>query len=147
MAFNIVLQVNNSNFNALDKNLSTIVTLSGTLKETTTISDPVIIIEATPAQIADCNYMTISTFNRSYFVKNIKSVRNGLWEITGHVDVLSSFKSQIRANTGIVHKSEKNYNLYLDDGSFKQYNYPIIKTKTFNTGFRKLEFVLAVAGK
>ena len=90
--------------------------------------------------------MTILTFGRSYFVNNITSVRNGVFEISAHVDVLSSFKTQIRGNAAIIRRQENKWNLYLNDGVFKVYQNPMVLTKEFPNGFSAPEFVLAVAG-
>ena len=145
MAFNITLQTNTSEDNKLDKTLTNIMTVSGELKEDTSIIDPVIRIECNLASVTGCNYMTVPTFGRSYFVNNIRSVRTGLVEFSCHVDVLSSFKSQIRSNRAIVKKQENNWNLYLNDGTFKVYQNPMVLTKAFPSGFTTQEFVLAVA--
>lgn len=146
MAFNIVLQTNNSDKNVLDKSLTNIATISGTLKNETSIINPVILITGNLTTYVNCNYMTISTFGRSYFVTDIRSIRNGLIEVSGHVDVLTSYKNQIRENTGIIHRQENLWNLYLNDGAFRVYQNPIVLTKEFSTGFSTPEFVLAVAG-
>ena len=146
MAFNITLQRNNSESNKLTKSLTTIATVSGTLREATSIIDPVIKIEGSLTDYTACNYLTIPTFNRSYFVKNITSVRNGIIELACHVDVLSSFASEIRANRAIIKRQEKRWNLYLNDGSFKVYQNPHVITKAFPNGFTRQEFVLAIAG-
>lgn len=146
MAFNIVLQTNNSDKNVLDKSLTNIATISGTLKNETSIINPVILISGNLSTYVNCNYMTISTFGRSYFVTDIRSIRNGLIEVSGHVDVLTSYKNQIRENTGIIHRQENLWNLYLNDGAFRVYQNPIVLTKEFSTGFSTPEFVLAVAG-
>ena len=146
MAFNITLQVNSSDKTALDKNLTDIATLSGVLKSNTSIIDPVITFEGNISNYINCNYMTIPTFGRAYFVNNITSVRNGVFEISAHVDVLSSFKTQIRGNTAIIRRQENVWNLYLNDGVFKVYQNPMVLTKEFPTGFATPEFVLAVAG-
>lgn len=146
MAFNIELQVNSSDRNHLSKSVSTIATVSGVLKEETSIIDPVIKIECNLSQFTGCNYMTIPAFGRSYFVNNIRSIRNGLVEFSCHVDVLSTFASQIRNNIAITKRQENNWNLYLNDGTFKIYQNPNVLTKAFPSGFTTQEFVLAVAG-
>lgn len=147
MAFDIILQKNNSERNKMDKSVSTLATLTGTLKGDTSIIDPVILVESTIATMKQCNYLTISQFGRKYFVNNVKSIRSNLYELTCHVDVISSFSSQIRSCAGIVKRSEKSYNLYLDDGSLKVYNNPKNKIIAFSgAGFSTQEFVLAVAG-
>ena len=146
MPFNITLQRNNSERNKLTKDISEILTVSGELKTETSIIDPVIIIECDLSAVTGCNYISLPAFGRSYFVNNIRSIRTGLVEFSCHVDVLSTFASQIRENTGIVRKQENNWNLYLNDGSFKIYQNPNVLTKAFPSGFTTQEFVLAVAG-
>lgn len=146
MAFQVLLQANNSEKNKLDKDLATISTISGTLKNETSIVDPVILIEVDLTNLINCNYMTIPSFGRSYFVTNIRSIRRNLVEVSAHVDVLSSFASQIRNNVAIVRRQENRWNLYLNDGVFKVYQNPMVLTREFPTGFSTFEFVLAVAG-
>lgn len=147
MSFSIVIQTNSSENNKLDKTITDIATLTGTLRQETSIIDPVIRIEGDLSLYTGANYCTISAFGRSYFINNITSIRNGLFEISCHVDVLSSFKTQIRANSAIIHKSERNWNLYLNDGSLKTYQNPLVYTKKFSSGFPEQEyFILGVAG-
>ena len=146
MAFEIILQVNNSEKNKLSKSVTNIITVTGELKTETSIIDPVIIINCKLEDVTKCNYMTISSFGRSYFVNNIRSIRSGLVEFSCHVDVLSSFADAIKTNSAIVRKQENNWNLYLNDGSFKVYQNPMVLTKAFPAGFTNREFVLAVAG-
>lgn len=146
MAFNIMLQINSSEKNKLDKTIADIATVSGVLKEDTSIIDPVIKIECNLSDYVNCNYITIPEFGRKYFVNNIRSVRNGLVEFSCHVDVLSSFADSIRSNKAIIRRQENNWNLYLNDGTFKVYQNPMVLTKAFPSGFTQQEFVLAVAG-
>lgn len=146
MAFQVLLQTNNSEKNKLDKDLITISAITGILKNETSIVDPVILIEVDLTNLITCNYMTIPAFGRSYFVTNIRSIRRNLVEVSAHVDVLSSFASQIRNNVAIVRRQENRWNLYLNDGVFKVYQNPMVLTREFPTGFSTFEFVLAVAG-
>lgn len=146
MAFNIVLQTSNSEPNRVTKNITDIMTVSGVLKEETSIIDPVIKIECDLSAVTGCNYLTIPAFGRKYFVNNIRSIRNGLVEFSCHVDVLTSFAAGIRGATAIIKRQESLWNLYLNDGSFKVYQNPNVLTKAFPTGFSTQEFVLAVAG-
>lgn len=143
---NITLQINNSEKNRLDKSITDLITLTGTLRDKTSIVDPIIVIEGDLSSYVNCNYLTISAFNRSYFVNNITSLKNDLFEITAHVDVLSTYKSQIRANSAIIARQEKKWNLYLNDGVFKTYQNPHIVTKAFPSGFTEQHFIFSVAG-
>ena len=146
MSFNIILQRNNSENNKVGKSITDIATVTGTLKEETSIIDPIIKIAGDISDYTGCNYITISAFERSYFVLNIRSLRNGLFELTCHVDVLESFKSEIRDNKCIIKRQENKWNLYLNDGSLKVYQNPLVLTKEFPSGFANPEFVLAIAG-
>lgn len=144
--FTIQLQTNNSELNKLDKDINTLLSVNGTLKSDTSIIDPIILIECDLNNVANCNYLTIESFNRSYFITNVRSVRNGLVEFTCHVDVLSSYKNEIRSNNAIIKRQENQWNLYLNDGSLKIYQNPNVLTKAFPSGFTTQELVLAVAG-
>lgn len=146
MAFNIVLMRNKSEAIRVTKTTETISTVTGVLKESTSIIDPVIKIECNLSTVTTCNYISIPTFGRFYFVNNITSINNGIVEFSCHCDVLSSFASAIKANKAIIRRQEFNWNLYLNDGSFRVYQNPLIVTKEFPYGFNTQEFVLAVAG-
>lgn len=143
---NIILQRNNSDDRRFTKDISALASMSGYLRDESSIIDPVIMIEGSASSLANCNYMSIPEFGRSYFVTDISSVRNNLIQVSGHVDVLSTYRDAILANSGIIRRQENNWNLYLDDGSFKVYNNPIILTRAFPSGFSTMSFILAVAG-
>lgn len=148
MSFSIKAQTNNSEPITVDKDLTDITTLTGTLREQTSIIDPVFIVEADITDLIDCNYLTVESFGRSYFVNNIESISNGLAALSCHVDVLSSFKTAIRANKGIVRRAESSnaYNLMINDNSLVAYQDPYILTEPFTAGFTGTSFILAVAG-
>lgn len=146
MAFTVALQSNSSPKNQLDKSISGVLSVSGTLKEGTSVIDPVILVQAPLSTLVNANYMAISAFGRSYFITDIRSIRNDLVEISGHVDVLSTYAAGIRGNNAIIYRQENDWNLYLDDGSFQIYQNPNVLTRPFPSGFSTLEFVLAVAG-
>lgn len=146
MSFDIVLMRNNSEKNRLTKDTETIMTVSGFLREGTSIIDPVIKIECDISDVVGCNYLSIPIFGRKYFVNDIRSIRNRLFEFSCHVDVLSTYADAIRENTGIIKRQENEWNLYLNDGTFKVYQNPIVLTRAFPSGFTTQEFVLAVAG-
>lgn len=147
MSFTVHVQHNNSENEALTKTIKDLETLEGELNTSSSIIDPIITVTGmTNLTLRDANYMTISAFGRKYFINDIINVRTGVWELHAHVDVLSSFASEIKANTGIIARQENKWNLYLDDGLFKTYQNPNIITKKFPTGFTTTSFVLAVAG-
>ena len=142
----IVLYQNTSEFNAVDKTLSELVTLSGTLREQSSIIDPVINISDIDNYIGSANYAYIPEFNRYYFITNIDSVRENLWRISFHVDVLYTYREQIRTNSAIIERNEREYDLKLNDGLFQTQQNPRIAQYPFPSGFNTWNFVLAIAG-
>ena len=146
MSINILLQKNSSERVCLTKNTTTILAVEAYLKDDTSIIDPVFIIEADLAAISEVNYLTVDAFRRSYFVLNMISLTNNLVELNCHVDVLSSFASEIKANKGIVYRQENEWNLYLNDGVIQAYQNPIVTTQTFPKGFTEQNYVLVCAG-
>lgn len=150
MSFPVVFYTNNSSSNKVDKELVEKYTVNGTLRNGCSIIDPVILFEANSPgfQSNRVNYLYVAEFERYYYVTNIVSVNYTLWEVHCHVDVLMSFKEQIRAQTAVVSRQESKYNLMLDDGIFMTYQNPKIQTLLFSnpTPFETQEFVLVVAG-
>ena len=150
MSFTIALQKNNSPDNKVDKEIFEIAYATGTMKSETSILDPVILIESqlTEEFVKNINYATIDAFGRSYFVTNIVFGISGLWEISMHVDVLSTYKTKLRNQTAVVARSETAYNMYLDDGWFMAYQNPKIEKRYFSveSPFEAEEYVLVVAG-
>ena len=96
----------------------------------------------------NANYMFLPDYRRYYYITDITQVRANLVKISGRVDVLMSFKDEIQNSIGIVRKQERNYNLFLDDGSLKVYQDKLIICKEFPNGFPKENdhFILVTAG-
>lgn len=132
----ITLYTNNSEDNRVTKDLTQLTTppLTGTLREASSVLHPSVLI-AGEAPAATCNYMYIAEFGRYYFVTDIVTVRNGLYMISGRVDVLMTYDAQIRAHKAIVKRQENDWNLYLDDGAFKVYSDPDTQVLNFPAGF------------
>lgn len=140
-----IIQKNKSENNRVDKELENLATIEITLKKDTSIIEPVFFLSG-DSNIKNANYITVPDFGRSYFIKNITSVRQGLWEASCKVDVLTSFKDAIRSNEAIIQNQERRFNLMIDDGTFKVYQDPIVTTIEFPNGFSEKNFILAIAG-
>ena len=92
----------------------TALTLTGELRKSTSVKNPVIVVESTDA-IIGYNYCFITEFARYYFITDIKSVRNGLWEVSMRVDVLMSFQSDILSSEAIIdHETTPDISNYLN---------------------------------
>lgn len=141
----IELYTNNSEVESVVKDLTTLQTLDGTLREATSILNPTIKIEGL-TDIDKINYMYIPEFGRYYFVNDIRSIRNNLFEVSAHVDVLMTYAEEIKQQRGVIRRQENVWNTYLDDGTFKAYQNPVIVTKVFPNGFNDNSFVLALSG-
>lgn len=127
------------------KNLQDEISLTGSLKEESSVIDPVILIES--ENLADYNYAWIDEFHRFYFIKNINCVRNDLWRLSMHVDVLTTYADYIKQNNGIITRNENVWNLYYQDNQFKILNYETIQTKAFGASLiPSSQYVLIVAG-
>lgn len=147
MSFDISFGVNNSPTNKINKDITISQTVSGTLKAGTSVIDPVILIAGDAGTYSAYNYMQIDAFNgRKYFITDIRTQANGILEISGHVDVLYTYATEILAQTAVLARQENNWNLYIEDGIFKTYANSKIVTKSFPSGFDSQSFVLAVAG-
>lgn len=124
--------------------------VEGVLRGGTSISDPVIVVqsEIPDHMVSQINYAYIEAFGRYYYVTGIRTETNVLWSISMHVDVLMTYKAQIRQQNAIVARQAEQYNLMLDDGWFMAYQNPRHQLKLFSnaTPFETQEFVLVVAG-
>lgn len=130
--------------NKLDKTLTDEVQYTGTLKESTSILNPVILVQA---ESVSGNYARIPDFGRYYFITDIISVRTGLWEVHMAVDVLTTYAASIKEQTAVIERQENKYNLWLNDPEFTIYNYGNVRTLQWPNGFNdNQEFILAVAG-
>lgn len=143
---NIILYVNNSEKNKIGKALTNDFSLSGTLRDATNIINPVILIEI--SEIGNYNYCYINNFNRYYFITDITVIRTGLFAISLMVDVLESFKSDIK-NLSVILLNTQNVGSsnYLPSPVFRNN----VKSKTdilnFPNGLNDSgEFILITAG-
>ena len=144
----ISFYINTSEKEKFDKSLTNEKSLTGFLKQATSVINPVITIEIeNPSQY---NYCHIPQFHRYYFINDMINVRNNLWEIHMHVDALSSFKSQIRANKAIIEKNQylTNANQYYNDGNtFVHDSKETNEIATFQNGFDDIpHYILITAG-
>lgn len=146
----IILYNNHSENNKLNKTIVKIVELSGYLREQTSLINPQILIEFHPDQfdgyvkddnqvyviyngikitwdsfiynyVLSANYVYIPDFNRYYFINDITSVRQNLWRLTLHVDVLMSYKNEIGNTKAFVIRNEFNFDPMVRDDEISYY--------------------------
>lgn len=139
----ILLYNNSSPRNKITKALAQVGTLAGTLRDETNIVSPTIRISG--AVFPDFNYAQIPDFNRYYYLKDVRSVRSGIWDISLQSDPLMSFN--LSSASGVVIESELIGNNYLDHRHFIR----SVKSKTdivtFPSGLLDTgEYILITAG-
>lgn len=142
----VELFTNTSENYRIDKFIQSQGTYDCVLKDDCSIENPIILIS--DVSLVGINYMRIQSFNRYYYIEDIVSVHNGMWEIHAHVDVLMSYRNEIRECQATFKRQEHLFNMYIDDPEFKTYNKSQIVTKLFSGGSlsKNLEYVLVVAG-
>lgn len=142
------LYENKSDERVLNKSISTVATYEGYLRDESSITNPIVLIEGVfnIGNNSNANYMYLPDYRRYYYITDIIQKRANLVEIHGRVDVLMSFKDEIKNCSGIVKKQANKWNLYLDDGTLKVYQNKILITKEFPSGFTTNNFILVTSG-
>lgn len=145
----IVLYLNASEPNVVAKAIATVATLTGSLREASSVTNPIIRIEM--GNPVEANYAYISDFNRYYYIDDIVSLRTNLWELHLKVDVLMSFASSIKNSLAVIEETslegDGRVNSYVSNDSFAR----LVKDKTdiiqFPDGFNEQPyFILITAG-
>lgn len=124
-------------------------TLNGQFRDESSVIDPIFRIEKTNPNEFYYNYMYIPAFNRWYYINDFVSIRNNIWEIHAHVDVLYTWRADIKNFKCIIDKSSSldNANLYMDDGSFVMDSRKYNSVLSFPEGLSQDgEFILICAG-
>ena len=104
----ITLYTNDSENNKLEKTITNSILLEGNLRDESSIINPIILISSNKEDIPYMyNYAYIPAFGRYYFITDIESVRTGIWRVSMHVDVLMSYKEQIKNLNVIINNSEE----------------------------------------
>ena len=141
----IKLYKNLSEVNTIGKTLTEESVRNGTLKDGCSVLSPSVVL--TGENLSVFNYAYIPQFSRYYFIKEITSVKSGLWEISMRVDVLETYKDSIKANTAIIKRQEKIWDMYINDEKFKAESTNKTATIMFpQNHFNTVNFILTVAG-
>lgn len=138
---------NTSDNRCIRKKLLNEFSLSGTLRDSCNVLEPVLNIEND--EPIRYNYAYIPDFKRYYFIRKITSLRKGIWTVEFEVDPLMSFKGDILALAVVVDKQSdiSNSDEYIDDGSLVTDNYTFKSIYNFEKGFNdKGEYILITAG-
>ena len=113
--FKIKLYQNRGERNRVDKTkyLTNVGELFGVLREDSSITNLTITIQNNTQPTF--NYCFIEKFNRYYYVSDVRSIRNNLWEIDLKVDVLMTYRTAIGECEGFITRNQYIYNDYIVD--------------------------------
>lgn len=143
----IKLYYNTSDNRTIRKNLINEYSISGKLRESCDLINPVLTIQQ--YKVIRHNYAYIPEFHRYYFINKVTSISRNLWRVELEVDPLMSFKGDILALQVVVDKqsSDSIGDEYIDDGSLVADNYTFKSVYNFNKGFNDHgEYILITAG-
>lgn len=148
----LTLYKNSSEKNKVNKTLTEIITLEGSLLESTSVINPSIKIFLTGERISgyviednaefvvyngvkltfdsfiydivlSANYARIADFNRYYFITDIISIRRNIWQIELSCDVLMSYKDDFLKLKAFIGRNEFNYVMDAVD-ELRDFHYP-----------------------
>lgn len=137
---------NNSDANVVQKSITAKGTVTGTLREGCSIIDPVIKIEGiSGSDLPYLNYLEIVEFGRYYYIRDIVLVGK-LFEVHCHIDVLNTYKDQIKPLRAVIARQEQVNNVMLTDGLLKTYADPHIEIRRASGGFTDYQYIFCVAG-
>lgn len=105
MSFSVQLLNTTDDPRKLDKTFTTIATVTATPTENCTILSPRLILNYT-GTLTGVNYMYIPFLERYYFVNDITLSTAARIMISGSIDVLKTYSSQIKSCDGTVIRSE-----------------------------------------
>lgn len=144
---NVILYYNSSDNRDLNKTLLNGFTLSGTLRESSSIIKPTIKMQA--SNILRYNYAYIPEFNRYYFITDVTTDRQNIQTVSFYVDPLMSFRGDINVLKAVIDKQSlpSNGDEYIDDGSLVTNNLTFNTVYNFSEGFNDNgEYILITAG-
>lgn len=151
---NVTLFYNKSDGRVLNKDITPITPRDAQseeipvqILEDTSLVDPTFIFSA-PTNVMDANYLFADDFGRYYYITDKVFSKNKIY-VKCHVDVLMSFKSQIKETKAVISRSQEStkYDLYLNDAYLPLENRNCVRTIDFPNGFNDTsEFILVLAG-
>ena len=143
MTMIVNLYNNESTANKISKSVTLLAALVGQLVNETNVVAPVIRIYN--ASFPAFNYAQIPLFNRYYFLRDVRQIRNDVWEISLESDPLMSFN--IGSVSGILVESKNGGSDYLEHRHFVRNVKSKTNILTFGSGLLDSgEYILITAG-
>ena len=87
------------------------------IKDDTSIISPSVILSYKKiSTLRKCNYLYIPSMGRYYYVNDIVLKQGGMYELKCHIDVLMTYKGELRNLTTLILRQENVNNPYIEDG-------------------------------
>lgn len=99
---NILFYNTSSENNRIGKTLENETTLTGSFKTEIDVQDPVLEVNT---NLMNFNYCYIPDLNRYYFINKIEITRTNFFTVYLHIDVLETYKDEIKALKVVVSNS------------------------------------------
>lgn len=146
------LYTNYSDNRVIDKRITQIAEISGKIKGDCLMTAPTIIIQN--RDMTNVNYLYINDFNRYYYISEIKVMTGGVIELSCKVDVLMSFKTEIKQLKVNILRYENTAPTFLADTRIPLYSDTVQKVIEFPDNIFNLEsptetdknFLLSISG-
>lgn len=143
----VILYYNESDDRNVNKSLLQPLPIAGTLVDETSVMNPSFLVDSD--EVLRRNYCYVTEFERYYWIKEVSSVRTGLWRVDMECDVLMSFRRDIFNLNAVVDKQTDGVNgdEYIDDGSLVTENSMFTRIYNFPNGFNSTgKYILITAG-
>lgn len=116
------------------------------LKDGCSIDEPVVSFSAQASAIAPLNYAYIDTFQRYYFIRDRKSLVNGIMELTLESDPWESFRTELLGVSATINRSSNMFNGFLLDAGYELLAYKHCAIRNFPTGIDADDMILTTVG-
>lgn len=146
----IVFKQNKTPLNRAYRDLTTIATVDGTLKEGFDVFNPTITVNYNAAYYG-VNYASIADFGRNYYITEPPSIEGDLMVIKMHADTLMNFLPVILNSDCIAERSSSNFNMFLKDSAllgevgYKYFSRSFVGGESFTPGNGK--YILMTGGR
>ena len=104
------------------------------LKDGTDILRPTFSLQLSSDFPMTANYMHVSSFGRYYWITGIYFER-GVWYVSGEIDVLGTYKSEIGGTSAYILRAASENNEYIPDTIFPYRSDCYDNAQTWNVGF------------
>lgn len=130
--------------NEVNKTLGTTYDKSCIIKDTLDVLNPVFELDF-DTSILSKNYMYVADLGRYYFITNMEIINHTIL-VSGHVDVLKTYATDIKASNGIATRSQY-YNKNLADNLIVNLESEKIRYRVLSSNITGGTYVAIIGGK